>query len=283
MRRQSRRKRKSPFRGFRWVLLLAVGVPLVFVFFVFALGDQDFGPLQQIMLEVAGPVQKAAHRAQQAFARVKADYVDLARVREENRQLRKSLEECRAARKQSTEALRENRRLRRLLGFRERYGLTTLAAEVVGKDPSLWFRTVIIDRGRTDGVRKGMPVVTAEGIVGQVFAVSPNYAKVLLAIAPSSAIDVLLQKSRVRGILKGTGSLTFRLDYILKTVEVRVGDQVVTAGYSGIFPTGIPVGTVSKVVKKKRGMFQQIEVRPAVDFLTLEQVLVIEKEIPFVE
>jgi rod shape-determining protein MreC len=128
-----------------------------------------------------------------------------------------------------------------------------------------------------------MPVVTGDGIVGQIFRVSPNYSKVLLAITPSSAIDVILQKSRVRGILKGTGSQSYRLEYILKTVDVEEGDHVITAGYGGIFPTGLSVGTVSKVIRKKRGMFQEIEVSPAVDYLSLEELLVIQRKIPFTE
>jgi rod shape-determining protein MreC len=77
--------------------------------------------------------------------------------------------------------------------------------------------------------------------------------------------------------------LTFRLEYILKTIAVTEGDHVVTAGYGGLFPSGLPVGVVSKVVRKRRGMFQEIEVKPAVDFLTLENLLVIEQQHPFVE
>lgn len=153
-----------------------------------------------------------------------------------------------------------------------------IAATVIGKDPSVWFRSVIIDQGSTKGVAKGSPVVNAEGVVGQVFTTSPNYAKVLLAIAPSSAIDVMLQKSRIRGMLKGTGELVYKLEYILKTIEVEEGEQVVTAGYGGVFPTGLPVGVVSKVIKKPRGMFHEIEVTPAVNYQTLEHLLVIEQQ-----
>jgi rod shape-determining protein MreC len=85
----------------------------------------------------------------------------------------------------------------------------------------------------------------------------------------------------VRGILKGTGSLTYKLDYVLKTVDVQEGDHVVTAGYGGLFPTGMPVGVVSQVVRKRRGMFLDIEVTPTVDFLTLEDLLIIEREMEF--
>ena len=103
----------------------------------------------------------------------------------------------------------------------------------------------------------------------------------MLAISPSSAIDVLFQKTRVRGILKGTGSLVYKLDYVLKKNDVQEGDHIVTAGYGGLFPTGMPVGVVSKVVRKRRGMFLDIELTPTVDFLTLEDLLIIEQEKPF--
>jgi rod shape-determining protein MreC len=111
-----------------------------------------------------------------------------------------------------------------------------------------------------------------------VYAASADYAKVLLAIAPSSAIDVLLQNSRVRGILKGMGGSTYRLEYVLKTVKVEQGDHVVTAGAGGLFPGDLPVGVVSAVTRKREGMFLDIEVTPAVDFNTLENLLVIEQK-----
>jgi rod shape-determining protein MreC len=232
-------------------------------------------------LEATGPVQKVVTHATGYLALFTEKYSDLVNVREENKRLWNELLECRAAAYRNKEALATNTRLQKLLDFRENLDQPMLVARIVGKDPSLWFRTVIIDRGSNDGLAKGMPVVNSEGIVGHVFAVSPNYSKVLLAIAPSSALDVLLQKSRVRGILKGNGSLTFKLDYVLKTVDVQEGDQVVTAGFGGLFPTGMPVGVVSKVIRKRRGMFLDIEVKPAVDFLTLEELLIIESEQPF--
>lgn len=283
MRKRGTSKRSSRFRAFRLVLLSGVLLTLGLIFLVSTIGSQKFSTLHKLVLEATGPLQNGATHVADYLGVFKEKYSDLVNVREENKRLWEELLECRAAAYSSREALATNTRLQKLLDFRESYDQPMLAARIVGKDPSLWFRTVIVDRGANDGLVKGMPVVNGEGVVGQVFAVSPNYGKILLAIAPSSAIDVLLQKSRVRGILKGTGSLTYKLDYVLKTVDVQEGDHIVTAGYGGAFPTGMPVGVVSKVVKKRRGMFLDIEVEPAVDFLTLENLLIIEKEKPFVQ
>jgi rod shape-determining protein MreC len=281
MRKRGSSKQSSRFRAFRLVLLLGILLTLALIFLVSTLGSQQFGALHKLILEATGPVQKVVTQTTAYFGIFKEKYSDLVEVRDENKRLWDELLKCRAAAYRNREALATNTRLQKLLDFREGFDQPMLAARIIGKDPSLWFRTVIVDRGSNDGLIKGMPVVNGEGIIGQVFAVSPNYAKVMLAIAPSSAIDVLLQKSRVRGILKGTGSLTYKLDYVLKTVDVQEGDHVVTAGYGGIFPPGMPVGVVSKVVRKRRGMFVDIEVTPAVDFLTLEDLLIIEREQPF--
>lgn len=279
MRKKGTRKSKGKFRALRLVLLIGFLLTMALIFLVSTLGSQKFGPLHELLFEAAGPFQNLLAKGADGIRSFKQDYVDLLSVREKNKQLRAELKECRKLSFKSREALATNTRLRKLLDFKETSKLPMVAARIIGKDPSVWFRSVIIDRGSRDGVSKGMAVINGDGVVGQIYAVSPNYAKVLLAVAPSSAMDVLLQKSRVRGILKGTGALTYRLDYILKTIDVQEGDHVVSAGYGGIFPTGLPIGVVSKVRKKRRGMFLEIEITPAVDFLTLEDLLVIEQEV----
>ena len=99
------------------------------------------------------------------------------------------------------EAVATNVRLSKLLQVKDSLPPPTLTAQIVGRDPSLWFRTIIIDRGSSEGVEKGMPVVTVEGVVGQILDTSPNYSKVLLANDPNSAIDVLVQKNRVQALI----------------------------------------------------------------------------------
>jgi rod shape-determining protein MreC len=278
MKRNSHRKGKNGFETFRFVVFCGVALTVTLVLLVIIFGDQQFGPVHKLLFEGVGPLQKSVAGITDSLHSVKKKYIDLLTVREEKERLWQELQECRATAYANRGAVALNARLRKLLDFKQSSGQPTITARIIGKDPSLWFRSVIIDRGLSDGVDKGMPVVTGEGIVGQVYASSTDYSKVLLAIAPSSAIDVLLQGSRVRGILKGTGKNVYNLEYILKKIEVSEGDRVVTAGYGGMFPTGLPVGMVSKVTRKRRGMFLKIEVVPAVDFKTLENLLVIERE-----
>jgi rod shape-determining protein MreC len=283
MRKKTTRKRGSRNRTFRLVLLGGVVLTVGLIFLVFIFGNQENGPMHKLLFETAGPVQRFVTRTTGSIQSLKKDYVDLLSVREEKDNLLKELQDYRSIAYQNREAVATNARLRKLLDFRNTIDLPTVATQIVGKDPSLWFRSVVVDRGSGDGVLKGMPVVTGDGIVGQVYSTSPHFAKVLLAIAPSSALDVLIQESRVRGILKGTGETTYRLEYVLKTVDVAEGDHIVTAGYGGLFPTGVPVGIITRVEKKRRGMFLDIEVTPAVDFETLEDLLVIEQEKQVVE
>jgi len=282
MRKKTIRKRSSRFRLFRIVFLAGFLLTLTLIFLVSTLGTQKFGSMHKLVMEAVGPFQKMVAVTGSSLSSFADEYLDVfqnsLRLREENKLLLMQLQENEILLNKSREAMATNASFRRLLEFRDGLTRPVVAATVIGKDPSVWFRSVIIDQGSKSGIVKGNPVVNSEGIVGQIFTTSPNYSKVLLAIAPSSAIDVLLQKSRVRGILKGTGTLTYRLEYILKTVEVEEGDYVVTAGYGGIFPTGLPVGVVSKVIKKPRGMFHEIEVTPAVDYQTLEYLLVIEQQ-----
>jgi len=281
MRKEVSKKRRNRFKLFKLAFLLGLVFTMALIILVSTLSRQRFGPLHKIAFESIGPLLKIVDVPSSYLRQLKNKYVSLMDIHEENKRLWTELRECRNNMNQTREAIARNIRLQKLLDFKDSSHFPVVAASIIGKDPSLWFRTVIIDRGTSDGLLKGMPAVTDSGIVGQILAVSPNYAKVLLAIAPSSAIDVVLQKSRIRGILKGTGTLTYRLDYILKNVDVKKGDRVVTAGYGGVFPTGLPVGTVSNIVRKQRGMFQEIEVTPSTDFLTLEELLVIQREIPF--
>lgn len=280
MRKKIPRKRSNGrLRPFRVILLAGLLLTLALIFLVSTLGSRQFGPLHKLVLEAVGPLQKIVSTAVSYVETFKSEYLDILqdsiRLREENKRLVQQLQENEAILNKSREAMATNASLRKLLEFRNTFSQPTITATIIGKDPSPLFRSVIIDQGSNSGITKGSPVVNNDGVVGQIFAITPNYSKVLLAIAPSSAIDVLLQKSRVRGILKGDGTLTYRLEYILKTAEVEEGDHVVTAGYGGVFPTGLPVGVVSKIIRKPRGMFHEIEVSPLVDYQRLENLLIL--------
>jgi rod shape-determining protein MreC len=202
-------------------------------------------------------------------------YFFLASTAKINEDLKKSLAQAAEKNNRCIEIDLSNQRLRKFLDFQNTRTIETVSAEVVGKDPSPWFKTVIIDKGEADGIRKGFPIVVPEGIAGQVMAVSSHYAKVLLIIDRNSAVDALVQRSRARGIVRGRSSESCSLHYVLRKNDVRVGDQVVSSGIDGVYPKGLRIGYVSGIVRRNSGMFQAVEIKPSVDFEKLEEVLVI--------
>jgi rod shape-determining protein MreC len=136
----------------------------------------------------------------------------------------------------------------------------------------------LVNKGEKDGVAKDMAVVTSEGVVGRVIEVSLHTAKVLLMTDPNSAMDVIVQRSRTQGIMEGKVEEVCVLKYVQKNEDVQVGDKVITSGLGGIFPKGLMTGTVTKVERKRPGIFQYIEITPSVDFSRLEEVLILRGE-----
>lgn len=246
-------------------LLFVIGL----VLFASNLGGR-YGMLHQVTMELVGPVQKGFTKLSSGIEVLWQDYLALINVRQENRRLKALLETYDRKLAHYREAYATYLHLEEELAFREMVDFPPLTARVIGRDPSFWFQTIIVDRGENDGVIEGMVALNAKGIVGQVIHVAPNYCKILLANAPSSAIDVIVQKNRVRGILKGAGQNGYMLHYVLKNADVAVGDMIVTAGIGGVFSSGIPAGTVQSVHRKERGMFLEIRVKPTVDFQRLE-------------
>ncbi len=236
---------------------------------------KQFGFSQRLTLEFMGPVQSFFTRISSGVSQLKNRYAIFINEREENKKLKETI-----ARKQELiDKFREG--YIRYIQLEEQLDFKTsleaeysVSARVVGRDPSFWTQTLIVDRGENDGVAEGMVARTSEGVVGQIIKTSDNYSKILLANAPSSAIDCMVQKNRVRGILKGRGKDGYSLHYVLKKADVEVGDYIVTAGISGFFKSGVPLGRVADVRKMRRGMFLEIDVEPSVDFQRLETVVI---------
>jgi rod shape-determining protein MreC len=202
-------------------------------------------------------------------------YVDLVGARQENAQLRHVLSEYRQKEVRYQEAQQALTRLEALLELRRQVALPVIGARVIAYDPSTWSRSALIDQGKAQGVKPGMPVLAPEGLVGRVVETYPQYAKVMLIVDRKSGADAMVQRTRVRGILQGRGGNRCSLDFVPKSADVQVGDLVLSSGLGGIFPKGLVFGTVTEANKKNPGIFQEIEVTPAVDLSTLEEVLVI--------
>ena len=271
------RKRTKRARQIKALLLFGGLLVLILMLIVATVGRRQFDAPHKFTLELLGKAQSGITSTTGFFTSIWDGYFALVDVHDENIYLREELKKFKAINNEYREAVATNVRLSKLLGLKDSLPSPTLTAQIIGKDPSLWFKTVIIDRGSSDGVKQGMPVVTIEGIVGQIMSSSPHYAKVLLASDPNSAIDVIVQNTRVQGIIKGNGS-EFQLHYVLKNWQINKDDAIVTSGLGGVFPKGLPVGSVTKVTKSRRGMFQKVEIKPAVDYAQLEHLIIIMKE-----
>ncbi|MGA6924413.1 MAG: rod shape-determining protein MreC [Desulfosarcina sp.] len=227
------------------------------------------------VLVVVAPFQKQLTALVQSVKNVWNQYFLLVSVAKENQELKKALGQSLQKFNRCSEMELANRRLRHLLGFEEGGQRPMIAAQVVGKDPSPWSKTLIVDKGTENGVWKGAPVVVPEGIVGVVIETSARYAKVLLLLDPNSAVDALVQQTRARGIVKGGGDDFCVFDYVLRKHEISVGDVVVSSGLDGVFPKGLRVGRISEIVRLNAGIFQKVSVTPYVDFEILEEVFLI--------
>ncbi len=268
----SNRSRRKSIKNY-FILGLIITVLLMII--VATVGRSQFNGPQKFGLDVTGKGQYITTRIINGVSNIWNSYIALWDVRHENKLLRTELDKSLLSNQQYREAMAENIRLHKLLGLKDTLEVPTLTTQIIGRDPSLWFHTLTIDRGASDGIEKGMPVITVEGVVGQILETSRTTSKVLLAHDQNSAINALIQKNRVQGIMKGRGSQDYHLQYILKNADVAQGDLIVTSGLGGSFPKGLPIGTVSKVTKSKRGMFQKIKVVPTVNFSQLEYLIVI--------
>ena len=233
-----------------------------------------------LLMEVCSPLQKASTLVIKTIQGTFHRYVFLVNLEKENRMLKQKVAELQGESHQMKEMQLANERLKQLLQFREKNSPPMIGAEVIGQDPSSWFKSVTVDKGERDGVKKGMAVISPAGVIGQILKTAPHYATVLLITDYNSAVDSIVQRTRAKAIVEGKGENRCQLKYLLRTEEVAVGDAVVTSGLGGNFPKGLMVGEVKKVDKKGHGVFQFAELVPSVDMTRLEEVFVIMEPLP---
>ncbi|HUR71248.1 MAG TPA: rod shape-determining protein MreC [Candidatus Limnocylindrales bacterium] len=232
-------------------------------------------PVGTLLMWILRPLQIAGQGSANWIKGFRNHYDTLAGFRSENERLRKRLQTLEIERQRLLEAEATNRHLQQLLDFRSELPSGAITATIIASSASSWFQSCVISKGSADGVRKGMAVVTPLGVVGKVVAVTGRTAKVLLLTDPNSGIDVLVQRTRSRGIVSGSLESGTVLKYIKRSEDVQEGDRLVTSGLDSGFPKGLLVGTVIKVRKQNRGLFQSVEVWPAVQSARVEEVLVV--------
>lgn len=224
---------------------------------------------------IVSPLQKAVTTSIRSLRSMWAHYFFLVSTEKENDGLKKLLAKTIYDVNQCKETALSNDRFRKLLDFKNASGFQSISAEVIGKDPSPWYQMLVIDKGVSEGITKGLSVLVPEGVVGQVIDASDHYAKVLLIIDSNSAVDALVQQTRAHGIVKGNSQGRCLLHYVSRKEVVNIGDAVVSSGLDGVFAKGLLIGKVTDIIRNKAGIFQDIEVSPFVDFDKIEEVLVV--------
>ena len=196
---------------------------------------------------------------------------------EENNLLRKEVNQLQLEKQQYREIILENERLKALLSFKEQEPRFVTAARVIARGPDRLLNTVILDKGGKSGIEKSMAVITPQGLIGKVYSVQDSFSDVLLLKDANFSVAVRLQNSRREGIVSGAGYDYCLLKYVPPEENVVKGEVVVTSGFDGIFPDGLPVGVVSKVRKEGIEFFQYIEVQPFQSSEKLEDVIVLKR------
>ncbi len=260
------------------IVLLALAVP----FWVLRASMRDprqiSGP-DKVIVRIATPLQLVAATLARGISSVWGDYIYLVDVKEDNTRL-SSQNARQQERVRKLEALEEeNRRLHRLLDLKQSLKTEVVSAQVIGKNTNEFFRVarVTLDREARD-IGPNLPVLSQDGVVGTTLKTAGDTVDVRLVVDAGSSVDVIVQRTGARGFVRGTGDeskYSCSVQYVERTDEVEVGDLLVTSGVGRRFPKGIPVATVTQVVRRDFGIYQQVTATPTVDFSRVEEVLIL--------
>jgi rod shape-determining protein MreC len=253
---------------------------LLFLFLIFIARMKDprnLNWMDRALIWITSPFQHAVVWVFDGVAGIFGDYVYLVGVHEENQKLKEQVEQLQRELSALEETRVENLRLRKLVNMSESLGdIRMVAARVVGVGTSPFTRIIRIDVGSNDGVKEGDAVIAGAGLAGRVMGTTGGYSRVRLLVDSQSAVAVVDQRSRAQAMVrcKGEDDLC-SLSHLVRTADVEVGDLVVTSGAGGAYPRGLLVGRISRVTSPSVGVFRQAELVPAVEFQSLEEVLVV--------
>ena len=224
------------------------------------------------------PIERAVVGPGHFFSNAWHHWIDLHGVRTQTQELQAEVARMRMEQVRLKQDAEQARRLQVLLGFREKFISQTVAAQVIGTSGSEQSRVVYIDKGSHDGMKTDMAVITPDGIVGKIKEALPLSSQVLLINDRDSGAGVILEKSRLQGVLKGASLGEMHVDGVMADEKVEVGENIISSGGDRIFPKGLPVGRVASATPDRdSGAFLVIKVKPAADLNRLEEVLVVTK------
>lgn len=230
---------------------------------------------------LVAPPERLIHGSRLGLEDLWYGYLNLHRTRQENLELKQTIDRLRLEQAELLEDAQQGQRLQQLLGFEQRYIYSTVPAQVFGSSGSEQAKVFYIDKGAVDGLKRDMPVISSDGIVGKVRDVFPHTAQVLAINDQTSGAGVILETTRIRGVLKGNAAGELEVVGLMADQRIKPGENVLTAGGDLIFPRGLPVGTVKKVVPDaERDSFINVMVTPAAHLDQLDEVMVITSTAP---
>jgi rod shape-determining protein MreC len=230
--------------------------------------------IEKVTFGVFSEAQRGLSHGFSGIRNVWTGYVGLRNMKVENDGLKRELASAQIAIQEQRALADRTRGLQRLLELREQVPLKTVAANIIGGAAAPDFRTLTVDRGTRDGVRTDMAVIAPAGVVGRLVVPSARASKVQLLIDRNAAAGAIIERTRAQGVVVGSGDDRLRLEYVSEVSDVIAGDVVVTSGIDGIYPKGFVIGRIEQV-EKTGGSYKRITIKPAVDFTSLEEVLVV--------
>ena len=221
------------------------------------------------------PVYLGVDSVRQRVYNVWNHYIALVNVSRENERLKEEIAEMQEKLREVRDTQLENRRLKEILKYSGSLEKRSIGARVVGHDVTPWFQAIFLGTGSEAGIELGMSVATPQGAVGRVQSTRPGFSEVILVTDSRFAADVMVERTRVRAVAEGIGGNFCRLKYVSLVHDVVVGDSIVFTGFDGAMPKGMLLGTVVNVDHLKESLFQRVTVQCAVNFQSIEDVLVI--------
>lgn len=227
-------------------------------------------------IEVVAPIQKGFSSVSQVVSGIVGSLWRIGSLDRENQRLLSEVERLNSRIAALQQAEEENQRLRALLDYKAEGPETEyMVAGVVGRGQNNITRSIILNKGTKDSVKKDSVVVTPGGLVGRVTKVFPDASKVLLITDPSSAVNAVVSRSNVEGVVTGRLNSGLFMEFVKADADVQVGDVVMTSGLGGRFPRGIVIGQVSDIVSKDLYLFKEVYMRPATDVESQEEVMIV--------
>jgi rod shape-determining protein MreC len=261
-----------------WLLVLLIAIISLNLYFHFTFVGTLQNRAQWLdrgFAKILSPGQRAIAWSEDKFATGTSTMIHLWNVDRENQSLKRQLVEKDLQLQQLDETRAENERLKAVLEFKKSTKLSFLPARIVGRDASLFFRTLEIDRGTEDGVQESAAVVSPIGVVGKILKTNAVTSTVLLVTDINSRVDATVQRSRSRVLVGGSAEGDLTLRYLPRRFDLRQGDVLVTSGFGGFFPEGFKIGVVVGMAQDPHYVLEQAVLEPAVDFDSIESVFVV--------